>query len=112
MYELIADTLGEQPVTKRVPYAIAYRAGFFLECMGHAFRWKKPPMITRYSVWLMGRRCFFEAEKARRELGWKPSVPYEIGVPMTVRWHMQKERGAGVEADVAATADTPAAATN
>jgi nucleoside-diphosphate-sugar epimerase len=111
MYDLIAKALGEPPVTKTAPYAIAYRFAFFLECLGHLFRAKKPPMITRYSVWLMGRRSFFKADKARTQLGWKPSVTYDVGVPMTVKWMLEKERGAGVEADVQATAQTPSLAT-
>jgi len=107
MYDLIARALGCPPVTKCVPYRAAYNVAFLLECMGHLFRWKKPPMITRYSVWLMGRRSFFEAQKAREELGWRPSITYDVGVPMTVRWHLAKEGGAGVEADVQATANAP-----
>ena len=94
-YALIAQTLGEPPVTARVPYRAAYGVAFGLECLGHAFGWKKPPMITRYSVWLMGRTCFFSCEKARRELGWRPTVTYEEGVPMTVRWWLEQRGAAG-----------------
>lgn len=107
---LIAQTLGCQPVTAQVPYGAAYRVAFVLECFGHLFHTSKPPMITRYGVWLMGRRSFFECTKAREQLGWQPTVTYEVGVPATVRWFLEKERGAGVEADVAATQSLPATA--
>jgi nucleoside-diphosphate-sugar epimerase len=76
-------------VTRHVPYRVAYAVGFVLECIGHAFRSKKPPFITRYAVWLMGRRSYFSAEKARRMLGWQPTVTYEEGIPMTVRWYVK-----------------------
>ncbi len=92
-YGLIAATLGEPTVTTRVPFGAAYNVAFMLECLGHAMRWKKPPMITRYGVWLMGRVCFFSCEKARRDLGWQPTVKYEDGVPMTVRWWLEQEAG-------------------
>jgi len=69
-----------------VPYRIGYNAAFVLECLGHALKWKKPPMVTRYAVWLMGRDTFFSADKARRELGWQPTVTYAEGIPATVRW--------------------------
>lgn len=88
---LLARELGAPPVTRHVPYKVAYNAAFVLECIGHAFRTKKPPMITRYAVWLMGRRCYFSAEKARRELGWKSTVSYEEGVKKTIAWLREQE---------------------
>jgi nucleoside-diphosphate-sugar epimerase len=88
---LLARELGAPPVEKHVPYRVAYNVAFILECFGHLFKKKKPPMITRYSVWLMGRRCFFSAEKARNELGWQSSVPYEEGVKKTIAWLRKQE---------------------
>jgi len=57
-----------------------------MECFGHLLRRKKPPLVTRYSVWLMGRRCYFSSEKARRELGWESRIGYEEGIEGAVRW--------------------------
>ena len=82
----IARCIGAEPVTRRVPYWLAYQAAFWMELFGHALRRKRPPLVTRYAVWLMGRRCFFSSEKARRELGWKPTVGYEEGIERSVRW--------------------------
>ncbi len=93
-YELLAAALGAPPVTRRVPYRVAYGVAFLLEVFGHLFRTRRPPMITRYAVWLMGRRAFFSAEKARRELGWKSTVSFEEGIPMTVRWYLEQSAGA------------------
>jgi nucleoside-diphosphate-sugar epimerase len=88
---LLAAELGAPPVKKHVPYRVAYNVAFLLELIGHTFNLKKPPMVTRYAVWLMGRRCFFSAEKARRELGWQSTVPYEEGVRKTVAWLKEQE---------------------
>lgn len=85
-FDLLADALGAPRVTTTAPFKAAYGVAFVLECLGHLFRWKKPPMITRYAVWLMGRQTYFSAEKARKDLGWQPTVSYEEGVPLTVRW--------------------------
>ncbi len=85
-FDMLAKALGAAPVKKTVPYRVAYNAAFILEVLGHTFKWKKPPMVTRYAVWLMGRDSFFSAEKARRELGWKSTVSYEEGIAATVRW--------------------------
>lgn len=89
-FDLWSDALGAPRVTRNVPYRAAYTAGFLLECLGHLLNSKKPPFITRYAVWLMGRRSFFSAEKARRELGWIPETSYEQGVRRTVQWYNEQ----------------------
>ena len=88
---MLAAALGAPPVTRHAPYKLAYNVAFLMECFGHLFRTTRPPMITRYAVWLMGRRCYFSAEKARRELGWKSTVSYEEGVKKTVAWLREQE---------------------
>jgi len=92
---MLASELGAPPVTKHVPYKVAYNVAFLLECIGHLFKLKKPPLVTRYAVWLMGRRCFFSAEKARKELGWKSNVSYQEGVKKTIEWLRQEEFRSG-----------------
>jgi nucleoside-diphosphate-sugar epimerase len=97
-FDRFADAAGAPRVKRHVPYAVAYRAGHFLEILGHLFKWKNPPFITRYAVWLMGRRSYFSAEKARRMLGWQPRVTYDEGIPQTVRWY-QEQIGARTPTD-------------
>ena len=89
-FDLLAKTIGAPPVTRHVPYWLAYRVGNFLELLGHTFNWQKPPFVTRYAVWLMGRRSYFSAEKARRVLNWQPTVTYEQGIPLTIRWYEEQ----------------------
>jgi len=83
-FDRIAAVIGEPPVTRRVPYRIAYSAAFLMECFGHVFQTKKPPLVTRYAVWLMGRRCFFECHKLKDQLGWGSTVGYDEGVRAAV----------------------------
>ena len=82
----IAECLGAKPVTRSVPYKVVYKAAFVMELFGHMFNKKTPPLVTRYSVWLMGRRCFFSAEKARKELNWQPTIGYDEGIAAAVKW--------------------------
>lgn len=103
-FDLLAKTLGCPPVSRNVSYGVAYFAGFVLEVFGHLFQQKKPPMVTRYAVWLMGRRSYFSADKARRELDWKATVSYEVGVPRTIQWYLSQERQRSPHAAVAASA--------
>jgi len=90
-FNKIADCLGCKPVTKSVPYGVARKAAFLMELFGHVLGRKKPPLVTRYSVWLMGRRCFFRCEKARQELGWQPTVGYDEGIRRSVAWCLAHE---------------------
>jgi nucleoside-diphosphate-sugar epimerase len=82
----IAECLGEKPVTRKVPYPVAKGAAFLMELFGHALHRKKPPLVTRYAVWLIGRRCFFSCEKARTQLNWQPTVGYDEGIRLSVKW--------------------------
>jgi len=85
-FNKIAACIGAKPVTKSVPYKVAYSAAFLMELFGHMLRRKKPPLVTRYSIWLIGRQCFFSADKARKELGWTPTVSYDEGIERSVKW--------------------------
>ncbi|MCH8852593.1 MAG: NAD(P)-dependent oxidoreductase, partial [Planctomycetes bacterium] len=61
---------------------------FVLECLFRLFGSKKPPLVTRYSTWLIGRRCFFETHKAREQLGWQSTITYDEGIPAAVAQYL------------------------
>jgi len=88
-FNKIAECLGCPPVKRKVPYRVAHSAAFLMELFGHMTGRKKPPLVTRYSVWLIGRRCFFSSEKARKELGWKATVGYDEGIRLSVQWCLE-----------------------
>ena len=85
-FDRMSDALGAPRVQRHVPYAVAKNAALLMEIAGHALKQKKPPLVTRYAVWLMGRRCFFSCEKARQQLGWQPTINYEDGIRDAVAW--------------------------
>ncbi|MHC4294271.1 MAG: NAD-dependent epimerase/dehydratase family protein [Planctomycetota bacterium] len=84
----IAECIGADPVTKKIPYRVALGAALTMEIFGHLFRTKSPPLVTRYAAWLIGRRCYFSSQKARRELGWKATVGYDEGIERAVKWSL------------------------
>lgn len=92
---LLADACGAPPVTRRVPYRVAYAAAFLFEAKGRLARQVRPPWVTRYATWLMGRELEYSTEKARTRLGWKPSLSYPESIDRTVRWLAEHERAAG-----------------
>jgi nucleoside-diphosphate-sugar epimerase len=48
---------------------------------------RRSPALTRYRVLLAGRDCHFASDKARRLLGYEPSIPLEEAVRRTVEWY-------------------------
>jgi len=86
----VARAIGAPPVTRSVPYGVVKAVAFMLEVVGHALHSEQPPLVTRYSAWLMGRRCFFESEKIRQELGWGPRISYDVGIPAAVEWYLRE----------------------
>jgi nucleoside-diphosphate-sugar epimerase len=85
----IATQIGAKPLSKKVPYKVAYKAAFMMELFGHMFGKKKPPLVTRYSVWLIGRKVFFSTDKIERELGYSPAVGYDEGIARSVDWALK-----------------------
>jgi nucleoside-diphosphate-sugar epimerase len=90
-FNMVAAALGEPPIKRRVPYRVAKTAAFALECIGHAVGQKRPPLVTRYAVWLIGRRSFFETRKAKEQLGWESTIAYDEGIPAAVKWYLEEQ---------------------
>jgi len=82
----IAAHIGAEPVTRKVPYKVAYGAAFLMELFGHMIGRKQPPLVTRYSVWLIGRKCFFSSDKIANDLGYRPAVGYDEGIARAATW--------------------------
>jgi nucleoside-diphosphate-sugar epimerase len=93
-FDRIATALNQPPIERSVPYPVARVAAFCLECVGHLFRLTKPPLVTRYSAWLMGRHSFFESQKIRQQLGWSPTISYEEGIPAAVQHYLDEHEAA------------------
>lgn len=91
----IAEALGVEAKFKHVPFRIVKFAALMMEMAGHLTGRKKPPLATRYSVWLMGRRCFFSCNKARNELGWRATIGYEDGIRQAVAWELERRTDGG-----------------
>jgi nucleoside-diphosphate-sugar epimerase len=94
-FNAIARAIGQPPIKKKVPYKVAKTAAFCFEVIGHAFRLSKPPLVTRYSVWLMGRHSFFETKKIKEQLGWESTISYDVGIPAAVNWYLEHHESSG-----------------
>jgi nucleoside-diphosphate-sugar epimerase len=96
--DMIADALAVPRVRRHVPYRLAYVGGFALEMQGRLLRMSRPPRITRYGAWLLGRYLSYSTEKARRRLGWRPAVGYRESIERTIRWFGDTLRSSEVSA--------------
>jgi nucleoside-diphosphate-sugar epimerase len=85
-FDLWANELKAPFPVKHISYSTAFAGGFCLEAIYRLVKSKKPPYITRYAVWLLGRSTVYSTAKAERELGWKPVVTYQEGVHRAVDW--------------------------
>jgi 2-alkyl-3-oxoalkanoate reductase len=89
--DLFADALNVPRVTRQVPYALAFAGGFLLEMRDRLLMRSRPPRITRYGAWLLGRHLEYSTEKARARLAWKPSAGYSESIERTLRWFRDQE---------------------
>ncbi|WP_406693712.1 NAD-dependent epimerase/dehydratase family protein [Singulisphaera sp. Ch08] len=98
---LFAEACNAPPVVKRVPYRAVYSAAFLLEAHGRLTRRPRPPLITRYATWLMGRELEYSTEKARIRLGWEPVMTYRQSIERSVQWYLDHETSFAKAAQVA-----------
>ncbi len=89
--DLFADAIGVPRVTRHIPYSLAYAGGFLLEVQDRLLRRARPPRVTRYGAWLLGRRLEYSTEKARVRLGWQPACGYRESIGRTIQWFVDRE---------------------
>lgn len=91
--DLFADALQVPRITKQVPYVLAFGGGFLLELQNRLMLRSRPPRVTRYGAWLLGRSLEYSTEKARARLGWQPETGYPESIDRTIQWFLEQERG-------------------
>jgi nucleoside-diphosphate-sugar epimerase len=85
---LWAEACGARPIRARRSYPVVFAVASLLEAFARFRRQPKPPFITRYATWLMGRELAYSTAKARERLGWSPSLDYRESIERTVRWYL------------------------
>ena len=88
----IAAELRVRPVRRRLPFRLAFVGAFGLEAWGRLIRRSRPPLLSRYAAWLMGRSSFYSTQKARDQLGWRSHVSYPDGIRLTVAWYLNQTK--------------------
>jgi len=90
-FDLWAEAFQFPKPTRHVPYRLAFVAAFALEAAYRLIKSRRPPFITRYAAWLLGRPTVYSTVKAEQDLGWRPVVSYPEGVARAVEWFQTKQ---------------------
>lgn len=75
---LVANGLPK--ITRSVPKGVAFSLAWIFEGISRLCPWQMKPLFTRFLVSQMTCDHWFSIEKARRELGYKPSLTVEQGL--------------------------------
>lgn len=86
----VLHRLGVGTEWRRLPYSAAYALAFLMEAAS-GFS-SKEPILTRYTVGLLGRTQTFDIGAAQRDLGYVPAVSLADGLERTIEsWKLSEE---------------------
>jgi nucleoside-diphosphate-sugar epimerase len=74
------------PVERRIPYRVAYGMGFVSEILCTLFPWLGEPRLTRYLASVMATSQYFNLDRARRDLNYRPIVNRAEAMRRTIDW--------------------------
>ncbi|MFT7677211.1 MAG: nucleoside-diphosphate-sugar epimerase [Planctomycetota bacterium] len=69
---------GLAPVTRRVPFRVAYAAGACMELLWHALRRKDEPPMTRFVAAQLATSHSYDMGPASRDFGYEPMLPVDL----------------------------------
>ena len=93
--DLFVRAIGAPPIRRKLSYRLTFAASFLIEAIARTRGRERPPLITRYATWLMGRYLSYSTAKARAKLGWKPAVGNRESIEKSVRWFLEDEKKRG-----------------
>jgi nucleoside-diphosphate-sugar epimerase len=85
----LAEMVGAPSPRVVLPYRLAYLAGWTMEKTYGALQIKTRPLLTRMVVELFSTDQGFPIDKARRELGYEPTVDFDEGLRRVQAWLRQ-----------------------
>jgi nucleoside-diphosphate-sugar epimerase len=88
--ETICDALDLDKPTKSPPLWLARFLTWWMEKWARLIGSRQAPRLTQAGLKFLGLNLDFSIEKAKRELGYRPSVGFEHGMQETMAWYKQK----------------------
>jgi len=80
VFRLLAAALGVPPPRRSLPLFAVGAVAALLEAWARLRQQSVPPAFTRYGVRLVASDCRYDIGKARRELGYQPTLTFRRGV--------------------------------
>jgi 2-alkyl-3-oxoalkanoate reductase len=71
---------GAPPVTRTIPFAVAYAAGIACEGLWHALPLRGEPPMTRFLAEQLATSHWYDMAPARRDFGYAPRVSFDEGL--------------------------------
>lgn len=99
LVERILATAGLGPVTRSVPFVLAYAAGWVLEKLYALRSGEHEPPMTRFLAHELTAAHWFDISAARRDLGYEPTVPIEEGLRRLLD-HLADQSPAGARTEL------------
>jgi nucleoside-diphosphate-sugar epimerase len=93
----ILAAAGVGPVTRSIPFALAYAAGWTCETLYRFVGWEWEPPMTRFLARELATAHWFNLSAARRDLGYEPRVSIEEGMRRLAE-HLRGEASTAVAA--------------
>ena len=85
----IARGAGLEEPTKTVPLGVAKMLATVMETTWKLLGKQEAPLLSGARIKFLGLNLDFDIGKARRELGYEPSVDFVEGMEHTMEWHRQ-----------------------
>ncbi len=80
LLNLLLAAAGAPPVTRHVPFKVAYAAGAASEAVYRALRRTDEPLMTRFLAEQLATSHWFDIEPCARDFGWRPRVSLAEGL--------------------------------
>lgn len=97
LWELINKILaagGKPPVTRKIPYGVAFTVGAILEGLYRLVGSKTEPRMTRFVAGELAKSHWFDISAAKRDFGYDPQVSTEEGLKRLKEWLDGQEEAA------------------
>lgn len=86
LFGAYARHLGAPPPRRSLPWALAQTAAVAVEGVWGLLRLSRLPPLTRYRVGLWRHDFHFSSDRAKRVLGYEPTISLEEGAKRTMDW--------------------------
>lgn len=77
----------------KIPFPLAFSIAGLMEWFHEKFLPEQEPILTRYSLSVIGKNQTLDISRARKELGYSPSVSIEEGIKRYAAWYREQAGG-------------------